>query len=251
MSTAFQYNFITPEAELAAFVESIGMFGNFSQKEKELIILPDGRIDLFFIFTGEWEFETLLMGLETGAEMRVVPSGMYAYAVSFTPLGLEYILDTDIAGILNSARALPRNFWDNRPEWFENLEAFNYYATQKIMALLPKKIDERKRKLFELIYASKGEMSVNDLSSRIGWSSRQINRYFNTWFGMSLKAYCNILRFRKSLEHIAVGKLFPELDFADQSHFIREVKKYAGVLPKELSKNKNDRFVLLSVLKQR
>ena len=121
---------------------------------------------------------------------------------------------------------------------------------KKITALLPAAIDERKRKLFELIYASNGEMSVKELSEKVYWSSRQINRYFNQQFGLSLKAYCNILRFRKSLEHIAQGKLFPELNFTDQTHFIKEIKKFSGVVPKELSKNKNDRFVLLSVLKQ-
>lgn len=250
MSATFQYHFITPSAKFSPFIESIGRFGNDSQSERELVVLPDGRIDLFFMFTAGQEFQVLLMGLETSSETRIVPVGMNVYAVSFTPLGLEYILDTTIADILNSTRILPASFWDNKPEWFENLETFNLYVTEKIETLLQKKVDERKRKLFELIYASKGEMSVNELSERIGWSSRQINRYFNAHFGLPLKAYCDILRFRKSLDHLAVGKLFPELDFADQSHFIKEIKKYAGVLPKELSKNKNDRFVLLSVLKQ-
>ncbi len=251
MSATFQYHSVKPETELAAFVESIGMFGNFSSTEKELVVLPDGRIDLFFMFTAEGGFQVLLMGLETSSEMRLVPAGMHAYAVSFTPLGLEYILDIPIADILNSAKVLPAGFWDNKPAWFENLETFNRHATQKIHSLLRSKVDERKRKLFELIYASQGELSVNEIADQIGWSSRQINRYFNAQFGLPLKAYCDILRFRKSLEHIAVGKLFPELDFTDQSHFIREIKKYAGALPKELSKNKNDRFILLSVLKQR
>lgn len=122
-------------------------------------------------------------------------------------------------------------------------------ATQKIRQLLPAKADERKLKLFELVYASKGEMSVQELSEKTGWSSRQINRYFTKQLGLSLKAYSTILRFRASLEHIAQGRLFPELNYADQNHFIKEVKKFSGVAPKELSQNKNDRFVLLSVLK--
>jgi AraC-like DNA-binding protein len=94
-------------------------------------------------------------------------------------------------------------------------------------------------------------MSIKELSEKVFWSSRQINRYFNQQFGLSLKAFCNILRFRASLEHIAHGKLFPELNFTDQNHFIKEIKRFSGVVPKELSKNKNDRFVLLSVLKQK
>jgi AraC-like DNA-binding protein len=99
-----------------------------------------------------------------------------------------------------------------------------------------------------LIYSSNGSLSVKELSEKVNWSSRQINRYFNEQFGISLKTYCNILRFRASLPHIKKGKLFPELNFTDQNHFIKEIKKFSGVVPKELSKNQNDRFILLSAL---
>jgi AraC-like DNA-binding protein len=91
-------------------------------------------------------------------------------------------------------------------------------------------------------------MSVQELSEKVYWSARQINRYFNLQFGVSLKVFCNILRFRMSLEHIAHGQLFPELNFTDQNHFIKEVKKFSGAVPKELFKNQNDRFILLSAL---
>jgi AraC-like DNA-binding protein len=69
-------------------------------------------------------------------------------------------------------------------------------ASLKIQSLLPKDIDERKRKLFEWIFTTNGEISVKELSEKLFWSERQINQYFNHQFGLSLKAYCNILRFR-------------------------------------------------------
>ena len=100
------------------------------------------------------------------------------------------------------------------------------------------------------MYTSKGERSVAELAEQVGWSSRQINRYFSQRLGVPLKTYNNILRFRASLQHIAQGKLFPELNFTDQAYFIKAIKKFAGVVPKELSRNKNDRFLLLSLLKQ-
>ena len=77
------------------------------------------------------------------------------------------------------------------------------------------------------------------------WSTRQINQYFNHQFGISLKTYCNILRFQASLSHIKEGKLFPQLNYYDQSHFIKEIKKLSGALPKDLFKNKNSRFLQL------
>jgi AraC-like DNA-binding protein len=92
---------------------------------------------------------------------------------------------------------------------------------------------------------------VKELSQKAYWSARQIGRYFNNYFGINLKAYCNILRFRASFTQIKEGKFFPEGDFADQPHFIKEVKKHSGVTPKVLNKNKNDRYIQFSLLTNR
>jgi len=250
MDEKFNYRFVSPPESLASFVESIGMFENPTAEPKEVVILPDGRIDLFFWQTADQPFEIILMGLETEPEQRTVPPHTLAFVISFKPLAVEYILQTSIANVLNSARVLPGNYWGFDAADLNDFDAFFEKITHTVFSLLPVKLDERKRKLFELIYASNGGQTVKSLSELVFWTSRQINRYFNQQFGLSLKAYCNILRFRASLEHIAHGKLFPELDFADQAHFIKEIKRLSGVVPKVLSKNQNDRFVLLSVLKQ-
>lgn len=251
MDEHFYFKFLGPDEQLADFVESIGTFYNRSDEPKQVVIMPDGRIDLFFLRSASEPFQVALVGLETAPEQRTIPPQTLAFVISFRPLAVEYILHTSIADILNSGKQLPNDFWNFDSADVEYFEAFCKKALDAIKDRLPKQVDERKRNLFRLIYSSNGEMSVKELSDRVFWSSRQINRYFNRQLGLSLKAYCNILRFRTSVEHIAKGKLFPELDFADQTHFIREIKKFSGVAPKELSKNKNDRFVLLSVLRQK
>jgi len=250
MNPNFSCTFINPDESLADFVESMGTFHNAADEAIEVVILPDGRIDLFFWQSASEPFQVILVGLETFPEKRSIPPHTRTFVISFKPLAIEYILQTSIANLLNSAKNLPNHFWDFDESDLKDFDSFYRKASQKLTVLLPHKIDERKHKLFDLIYASKGEMSVKELSENVGWSSRQINRYFNQQFGLSLKAYCTILRFRASLEHIAHGKLFPELNFTDQNHFIKEIKKFSGVVPKELSENKNDRFILLSVLKQ-
>jgi AraC-like DNA-binding protein len=165
------------------------------------------------------------------------------FSVSFNPLAVEYILNLSVAAILNSGKILEKNFWDFNIDDLNDFDAFCHKLSKKIHSLIPKAIDERKRKLFELIFTANGEISIKELSAQIIWSERQINRYFNQYFGLSLKAYCNILRFQASLPHIKEGKLLPQLNFTDQSHFIKEVKKLSGVSPKELFKNENDRFL--------
>ncbi|EJL62832.1 helix-turn-helix domain-containing protein [Flavobacterium sp. CF136] len=250
MNNDFYYKFILPDKPLADFVENIGMFHNQSDRAKEVVLMPDGRVDLFFMQSESAPFQVTLIGLETVPEERIIPPHTLAYKVSFKPLGVEYILQTSIADILNSAKNLPKNFWNINTDDLKDFEAFHQKTVLKLNELLPSEIDERKRKLFELIYASNGEIKVEALSEKIIWSSRQINRYFNKQFGLSLNAFCKILRFKASLQHIAKGKLFPELNFTDQTHFIKEIRKFSGVVPSELLKNKDDRFILLSVLKQ-
>ncbi|RDC64910.1 helix-turn-helix domain-containing protein [Adhaeribacter pallidiroseus] len=250
MANNFYYKFIKPDSALSDFVESIGMFHNQSAEEKAVVVMPDGRVDLFFSQSASEPFHVTLIGLETLPEQRSILPHTLAFVISFKPLAVEYILSTSIADLLNTAKDVAPDFWGFNTDDLKDFDVFYQKAARKITELLPDEIDERKRTLFELIYSSNGQMSVTELSQKVCWSSRQINRYFNQQLGLSLKAYCTILRFRASLEHIAQGQLFPELKFTDQTHFIKEIKKFSGAAPKELSKNKNDRFVLLSVLKQ-
>ena len=148
-------------------------------------------------------------------------------------------------------RILPNTFWDFKVNDLNDFETFCRKISRKIQSLIPKEIDERKRKLFELIFATNGEIGVKELSEKVSWSSRQINQYFNRQFGLSLKAYCNILRFQASLSQIKAGELFPQLNYYDQSHFIKEIKKHSGASPKELYKNPNSRFLQFSIVEMK
>lgn len=170
------------------------------------------------------------------------------FAVSFKLLAIEYIFHDSIARLLNYAEQLPANFWNFEASDLFDFDHFCEKATAAVESKLPHEVDARKQKLFELLYQTKGDMSVKEIAGQAFWSSRQINRYFNEHFGISLKTYCSILRFRASFPHIKAGKLFPQQDFADQSHFIKEVKKLSGVSPKELQRNKDDRFIQFSAL---
>jgi AraC-like DNA-binding protein len=245
------YKVLKPEPGLVDFVESFWVVGNLSKAAKEIVVLPDGRVDLFFSFSATEPFHIVLMGLEIEPTKTTFQPGTVIFAISLKLLAIEYLLVDSISDLLNKTKLLPNNYWGFSKHDLNDFAMFCAKATAKIKGLVQPRIDDRKRKLFELIYLSNGTLTVKTLSEKVSWNSRQINRYFNQTFGLSLKAYCNILRFKASIEHIKKGKLFPELNFSDQAHFIKEVKKLSGVVPKELSKNKNDRFIqLLPVTKK-
>ena len=246
--SGIEFKIARPSPTLADFVESFWMLENTSGTAHETVGLPDGRFDIIFSYSSNEAFNGMLMGLGTEPGQHSIPPKIVMFAVSFKLLAIEYLLDIKAASLLNTAQLLPANFWEIRQSDLDDFDNFCEKASVKMLSLIKPDIDSRKQKLFDLIYSSNGSLPVKELSAKVFWSSRQINRYFNEQFGISLKAYCNILRFKTSLHHIKNGKLFPELNFADQTHFIKAVKRFSGVVPKELFKNQNDRFILLSAL---
>lgn len=106
--------------------------------------------------------------------------------------------------------------------------------------LSEKEIDRKKLSLLQTVYSP--DLTVKEIAEKILWDRRKINRYFNHQFGLSLKTFLNIIRLRNSFEALKNGTLYPDSNYYDQSHYIKEVKKYTGELPKDLSKNECDRF---------
>ena len=248
MNNTLHFQLVQPDNELSDFVYCFSSLQNFS-KQQEAVIIPNGKIDLIFLKTSENKFRIALLGLETKPKYTHQEVSNF-FAVSFNPIAVEYIFKLSIASILNSGKMLPDNFWDFSVDDLNDFEAFCKKITRKIYSLLPDKVDERKRLLFQLIFDSNGEIPIQELSEKISWSTRQMNRYFNQQFGISLKVYCKILRFQASLPYIKKGVLYPQLNFTDQSHFIKEIKQLSGVSPKELYKNANDRFLQFLVYDQ-
>lgn len=247
MRNGLEYRAAPPALALAAVVESFWTLKSTASTDKPIMLLPDGRIDVLFSQAATVPFHATLLGLGTEAEPTTFAAGTLMCGVSLRLAAPEYLLHTRVADIVNSARVLPAGFWDITPEDLTDFEQFCTKLTAKLRTLLNPAIDPRKRKLFELLYASDGTWPVHKLAEEAGWSSRQINRYFQEYFGLPLKTYCAILRFRAAFPQLRAGRLFPEQAFADQAHFIREVRRLAGVRPKDLARNENDRFIQFSV----
>ena len=124
MDNDFYYKFIKADKSLADFVESVGMFHNKSNEAKEIVVMPDGKIDLFFLQPASAPFHVILTGLETAPKQRSIPPGTLFFDINFKPLAIEYILHTSIADVLNRAKNLPDDFWDFRRGDLKDFETF-------------------------------------------------------------------------------------------------------------------------------
>lgn len=237
-----------PENSISHYVHSLWMVKNPSDQDVLSTVLPTGMVDLIVVKTGE-DFELLLQGIDTMPSQVTIAANTIMFSIGFKLLAVEYLLGDPIRDLLNEGKLISNDFWQFEANDLQMLDSFCRKATERIKSV-PNDIDNRKKKLFEFIYSTEGSMTVHELSEKVGWSSRQINRYFNQQFGISLKAYCNVLRSGSSFKNISEGELFPEQHFTDQNHFIKEIRKHTGATPKELKKNKDERFINIQAIKK-
>lgn len=98
----------------------------------------------------------------------------------------------------------------------------------------------------EKIMSSNGRITIKELEKKTGYSSRWLNMKFNEKIGISPKNLATIIRFRQYYQSFVNGneKSFFKNDFYelyyDQSHFIKDFKRFTGLPPTELEKQINN-----------
>ncbi|MEF3306316.1 helix-turn-helix transcriptional regulator [Paenibacillus sp. GYB003] len=94
----------------------------------------------------------------------------------------------------------------------------------------------------QYMYAFKGSLSASELADKLGFSKRHLRRTFDRELGVSPKEMLGIVRFQSVLQELYGGARSSFTDIAakygyyDQSHFIKNFKRYYGILPGQLSK---------------
>ena len=242
------YSQQAPNEVLKQYIRCFWWLNNDSSKNLNYTILPDGFFDIIVRFDNYKYQSTILTGLYTKEVEVVIPPNHQLFGIQFKLPAVEYILYQSIAPLINSEKKLPNSFWSlNSFDFSENL-CTNHKLNSIIGKEINKKnnLDDRKLHLFRLLSHTKGNENVSYFTDKLFWSSRQINRYFNKVFGLSLKNYCNVLRCSASFKDIKKGDLLS--NYYDRSHFNKEIKKYTNQTPKNLSNNKNDRFLQISII---
>lgn len=242
------FNYKKPSSQLDDFIHIYWEHRNLSNKSETITIFPDSYFKLIFIIRHEKLIAFFITGIWKNEFKFSQPSNSILFGIKFKILAPEYIFHTEIASIVSSHKDLEPGFMNMDKLKFNNLDAFVEQITPILIEKLAqkaKKVMPQKLQLSQLLYALNGNISLEEISKQINWSNRQINRYLNKYLGISLKTYLNIQKCYSSYFHIRNGLFYPENDYFDQSHFIREIKKYTGKTPTELHKNINDQFIQL------
>lgn len=97
-----------------------------------------------------------------------------------------------------------------------------------------------------LIHQSAGKITVKALLEYLDISERQFERRFSQTVGISPLSYIRVRRFNEAIRLMKSGQyntlteVAYALNFHDQSHFIRDIKRFTGITPKSLSQSVDD-----------
>ena len=136
------------------------------------------------------------------------------------------------------------------PQLFEpdNLFARARLAEAELMRLLrPDRLNSSLANVIFAMISGNGRMKVQEIAAQAGMSSRQLERNMLRLTGAGPKLLTQLVRCQMVYREVLEGR-YRALDavekygYADQSHLLREFRRFQGVLPGELTvhPSKND-----------
>jgi len=109
------------------------------------------------------------------------------------------------------------------------------------------------RKLFNALKQSDNSLQIYEFCQRNNIGMRKLERMYNKYVGLSANTYVTLNRFHNSLNRLLyndysrLSDLAYDNDYFDQTHFIKEFKRYAGNTPKSFI-HQNDSILQIGKL---
>lgn len=92
----------------------------------------------------------------------------------------------------------------------------------------------------QFISSFHGLATIQQLEEKTGYSKRYLDLLFKNHLGISPKTFATIQRFQHFYKHLGIGSSGIYELYYDQSHFIKEFKRYTGLTPMQYARFNND-----------
>tara|TARA_B100000678_G_scaffold281973_1_gene280356 strand:- start:1353 stop:2180 length:828 start_codon:yes stop_codon:yes gene_type:complete len=208
-------------------------------------VVSDGCIDIFFDHNKPTE--NFVMGFCRKFVQFPIGKEFDYIGIRFLPSAFPSLFGIDAKCLSDQSQELSKILL-NFSEWI-NTEIKPADSFENITKTLNEKIselsknqninyDHRLLDSLNLIFKKNGFLDTEkDLNT--GLSPRQLRRIFNFYIGTTAKSFSNVVRFQHILntklskQSLKENKLYLDVGFFDQAHFIKNFKTFYGVTPSE------------------
>lgn len=215
-------------------------------------IMPHGSVTLV-LFYYNCELHSFLFGPTT----KSVKVGNIAnkcdtiFIIEFQPAGffpLKKINQTELTDkivpfwmIDNSLDTAMKNIFRASLSVDELLYEFEKNLLGNIQFQYPKELSLAIKAIIQM----EGVITSVEISKKIFYCSRHLNRLFNLYIGMSMKSFSRLVRINKSIKLLNEKKntlafICEKLGYYDVSHFVKDFKIVCNITPQEYRGNMSD-----------
>ncbi|XLS29622.1 DUF6597 domain-containing transcriptional factor [Flavobacteriaceae bacterium M23B6Z8] len=241
------YQEISPDKELEYFIYCYWQLKSQKTLEQDYNyrVVSDGCIDIFF--NHKKPTENFVMGFCRKFVQFPIGKEFDYIGIRFLPSAFTHLFAVDAKTLSNQSLELIK-ILPNFSQWINsNIKPANSFEditkvlNEKLIRFSRNQIihyDHRFLDSLNLIFKRNGFLDTEkDLNT--GLSPRQLRRIFNFHIGTTAKSFSNVVRFQyilnatHSMQSLKKNKLYFDVGFFDQAHFIKNFKTFYGVTPSE------------------
>lgn len=212
---------------------------SFADKYPRLIFQCVNKHDGIRYGSGELAPVCYLSGIDTTPSDAYWNSSFSHFGVSFFPHALSLFFQIHASELVNAMPDI-RHFDGKKlvsqlqnTSHLEKLNILSRFFEDKLLDVQPDSF------MHQLVHAEdiQKEHVLNGLSKKYAVSERQLQRKVKEHIGIPLKKYQRLDKFEKALRLLNEGNfenlatLAYQLNYFDQSHFIRDFSAFSGVAP--------------------
>jgi len=121
------------------------------------------------------------------------------------------------------------------PTWAARFDVLDREIASRVAVARP--LNARVEWAWDTLIRTDGRARIDNVRRETGWSERHFAASFRQEFGLTPKAFANVLRFGRATQLLS-GRSLPSLTevalacgYFDQAHFNRDFQRFAGVTP--------------------
>ncbi|MBK0092649.1 MULTISPECIES: helix-turn-helix domain-containing protein [Erwiniaceae] len=205
------------------------------------LAIPDGCVDIVFDCDAQRP-AARVCGTTLEARGADMQHNHHYFGVRFAPGIIPDFLDVmaeeipdrefNFLDVVPDARLAFEQIVQTR-DFSRQIALFNAFFTPRLV----RKASAVTSLIIQTMRQQKGNIRIDQLEALTGYTCRTIQRQFRQDTGMSPKAFSRILRCQSALgsihlqQEVSFSDLAFDLGFSDQSHFLREFKKFISTTP--------------------
>jgi len=252
---------VLPSKELMPFIKHYLFLESERNSIKKFRLFSDGHTGMVFSFKGN-----LISNIQNKALLDYLPASFVYGQISefkdlylatdaslvivvFQPAGLNQLMGIPAAELRDNIIGTEYLFgWQGLNLQAKLFEQNNFQDQIRILNAFFIELAAKKAIVNQVlieasinfIFKNKGANSIHQLVKHVGYTERHIERAFIECIGLSPKKFGNIVKLHSFLKllkgkskHNNLTKISYEAGYSDQSHLIKEFRKYTGITPNE------------------